>query len=151
MFDLYSEAGKVVRKALNKETNIRTAIYASNFKNKKQLLRLCCETLRFRTCLDRILEVKELHDLLKNGHFDRYLLYVLLYDHIFGQGLRKAKKAYSDAILKRSVYIDQQVSSIHFSTSLFISWVSSIFILRAQLLIFHLQLACTILQFIKIT
>uniref|UniRef100_A0A8R1XN22 SAM_MT_RSMB_NOP domain-containing protein n=1 Tax=Onchocerca volvulus TaxID=6282 RepID=A0A8R1XN22_ONCVO len=112
MLDLYSEAGKVVRKTLNKETNIRTAVYASNFKNKKQLLRLCCESLRFRTCLDRILEVKELHDLLKNIHFDRYLLYVLLYDYIFGQGLSKAKKAHSDAILKRAAYIDQQLGNM---------------------------------------
>ncbi|VDN95160.1 unnamed protein product [Brugia pahangi] len=112
MFDLYSEAGKVIQKALNKEKNIRTAIYASNFKNKKQLLRLCCETLRFRNCLDRILEAKELHDLITELHFDRYLLYVLLYDHIFGQGLSKAKKVYSSAILKRATYIDQQLEAM---------------------------------------
>ncbi|CAG9532576.1 unnamed protein product [Cercopithifilaria johnstoni] len=112
MFDLYSEAGKVVQKALDKEKNVRNAVYASNFKNKKQLLRLCSETLRFRRCLDRLLEVKELHDLLTELHFDRYLLYVLLYDHIFGQGLSKAKKAYSNAILKRAAYIDQQLETM---------------------------------------
>ncbi|EFO17139.1 hypothetical protein LOAG_11363 [Loa loa] len=112
MFDLYSEAGKVIQKALNKEKNVRTAVYASNFKNKKQLLRLCCETLRFRNCLERILEGKEFHDLLTKLHFDRYLLYVLLYDHIFGQGLNKAKKAYSNAILKRAAYIDEQLETM---------------------------------------
>ncbi|VDK85041.1 unnamed protein product [Litomosoides sigmodontis] len=112
MFDLYSEASKVVKKALNKEKNVRTAVYASNFKNKKQLLRLCCETLRFRSCLDKILEAKELHDLLTEVHFDRCLLYVLLYDHIFGQGLSKARKIYSNVILKRAIYIDQQLETM---------------------------------------
>lgn len=72
-------------------------------------MRLCCETLRFRSCLDRILEAKELHDLLTELHFDRYVLYVLLYDHIFGRGLKKARKAYSNAILKRAAYISEQV------------------------------------------
>ncbi|KAL3995523.1 NOL1/NOP2/sun family protein [Acanthocheilonema viteae] len=112
MFDLYTEAGKVVQKALNKEKNVRTAVYTSKFKNKKQLLRLCCQTLHFRSCLDRILEVTELHDLLKELHFNRYLLYVLLYDHIFGQGLGKTRKAYSNAILKRAAYIDQQLETV---------------------------------------
>uniref|UniRef100_A0A0R3RZN9 SAM_MT_RSMB_NOP domain-containing protein n=1 Tax=Elaeophora elaphi TaxID=1147741 RepID=A0A0R3RZN9_9BILA len=112
MFDLYSEAGKVLQKALNKEKNVRTAVYASNFKNKKQLLLLCCETLRFRDCLDKILEIKELHDLMTKPPFDRYLLYVLLYDHIFGKGLSKARKIYSDAILKRTAYINQQLETM---------------------------------------
>uniref|UniRef100_A0A915PMH0 SAM-dependent MTase RsmB/NOP-type domain-containing protein n=1 Tax=Setaria digitata TaxID=48799 RepID=A0A915PMH0_9BILA len=112
MPDLYSEAGKVVQKALNKQSSIRNAVYTSNFRNKKQLLRLCCETLRLRNYLDRIMEIKELDNLLKKFHFDRYLLYVLLYEYIFGQGLHKAKKTYSNAILKRSAYIDQQLETM---------------------------------------
>lgn len=56
------------------------------------------------------MEIKEVQDLLKMDQFDCCLLYVLLYDYAFGQGLQKARKIYAAPLLQRAAYIDQQVA-----------------------------------------
>ncbi|VDN06827.1 unnamed protein product [Thelazia callipaeda] len=115
MSDLYSESAKVLEQTMNKQKNIRNAVYASEFQlgedstmNKKQLLRLCCNTLRNRHYLNQLMEVKEVHELLKKPYINQYLLYVLLYDYVFGYGLNNARKLYSDAILERAEYINKR-------------------------------------------
>ncbi|VDK29249.1 unnamed protein product [Gongylonema pulchrum] len=53
-----------------------------------------------------------MQDLLKKPNFDYSLLCVLLYEYVFGHGLRSVNKLYSAPILQRAAYIDQQLETV---------------------------------------
>ncbi|KHN87047.1 Putative methyltransferase NSUN5 [Toxocara canis] len=109
MDSLYYESAAVVKRVLNKEKSIRSLVYASSYKNKKQLLRLCCETIRHRNFFDGLLECKHIRALLKNDALNDYcLLYVLLYEFLFGKGLHSVGKRLASPVLALTKVIHQQ-------------------------------------------
>uniref|UniRef100_A0A915BVF8 SAM-dependent MTase RsmB/NOP-type domain-containing protein n=1 Tax=Parascaris univalens TaxID=6257 RepID=A0A915BVF8_PARUN len=110
---LYYESAAVVKRALNKEKSVRSSVYSSNYKNKKRLLRLCCETIRYRVFLDELLECAQIRALLKNEVISDFcLLYVLLYEFLFGRGLRNIDKRLSSPILSAAKIIRRQADRL---------------------------------------
>uniref|UniRef100_F1L617 Methyltransferase n=1 Tax=Ascaris suum TaxID=6253 RepID=F1L617_ASCSU len=110
---LYYESAAVVKQALNREKSVRSSVYSSSYKNKKRLLRLCCETIRYRAFLDGLLECAQIRALLKNEVIsDFYLLYVLLYEFLFGRGLRNIDKRLSSPILSAAMIIRKQAEKL---------------------------------------
>uniref|UniRef100_A0A0N5AJJ3 SAM_MT_RSMB_NOP domain-containing protein n=1 Tax=Syphacia muris TaxID=451379 RepID=A0A0N5AJJ3_9BILA len=88
--NLYYECAEIIRQVLNHERNVRSAIYASKFTNKKQLTRMCCDTLKHRKYFDLMLSSDALAELLKVPEYKPYcIIYVLLYEFLFGNKLRK--------------------------------------------------------------
>ncbi|VDK44560.1 unnamed protein product [Anisakis simplex] len=81
--------------------------------NKKQLLRLCCETIRCKNFLDGLLECQQIRDLLTNKSLgDFSLLYVLLYEFVLGKGIRNISKRLSAPILAISKLIHEQAEHL---------------------------------------
>ncbi|CAO4366328.1 unnamed protein product [Caenorhabditis nigoni] len=72
--------------------------------NKKALLRLSCESLKFRPVFDEILQDKELRKMKNdpniNGSVD--LLYVLMYETLVGSGLNRCSQELKSVISRRS-------------------------------------------------
>ncbi|VDD94424.1 unnamed protein product [Enterobius vermicularis] len=111
MDDLYYSSAEIVRQALNKERSVRSAVYESSFKNKKQLLRICCETLKNRVYFDRLLAHNALKPLLKHPTYEHFsIVYVLLYEYLFGNGLRRCSKKLSGPITALKEVISQQAA-----------------------------------------
>ncbi|MFH4981962.1 hypothetical protein AB6A40_008671 [Gnathostoma spinigerum] len=112
-FFTQSELDKIFTEAkLTKELNIidRRLI------NKKQLLRLSCETLKHRKLLDELLKDRGLRSLCTEfGCERRSLLNVLLYEFIYGNGLRKASRELSFSIFENEELIRTQFESLQSS------------------------------------
>ncbi|KAF1766682.1 hypothetical protein GCK72_006640 [Caenorhabditis remanei] len=72
--------------------------------NKKALLRLSCESLKFRPVFDEILQDKELKKMKNDpnigGSVD--LLYVLMYETLVGSGLNRCSQELKSVISRRS-------------------------------------------------
>ncbi|XP_034552000.1 probable 28S rRNA (cytosine-C(5))-methyltransferase [Notolabrus celidotus] len=82
---LYMKAAEILEKAENKQGALKTLVYDSKFPNIKQLFALVCETQRFSSILEEIIETTKL---LKQTKLRIYLAKVLVYDLIIGQGLK---------------------------------------------------------------
>ena len=78
------------KKYLDKDPNLFLVCFIFNFQNKPKLMKLCCETLKYKDYLDRFLEDGDIGRILRadgiNGN--RELAMVLLYEMIFGKGLK---------------------------------------------------------------
>lgn len=109
MDSLYYASAEVIRQAFTKEKCVRGAVYGNPFKNKKQLLRISCETLKNRAYFDRILAHPALRHLLKEPAYKHFsIIHVLLYEYLFGNGLRKCSKKLSAPIFAVKDIISQQ-------------------------------------------
>ncbi|KAK6042261.1 methyltransferase domain protein [Cooperia oncophora] len=79
-------------------------MYRQWLQNKKTLLRLSCETLRFRPLFDDILSDPELVQITSDPEIngDINLVYVLLYEFLAGAGLGRASPRLRGAIYKHT-------------------------------------------------
>uniref|UniRef100_A0A1I7XD54 SAM_MT_RSMB_NOP domain-containing protein n=1 Tax=Heterorhabditis bacteriophora TaxID=37862 RepID=A0A1I7XD54_HETBA len=75
-------------------------------KNKKTLLRLTCETIRFRSVFDDLLKDNDLKRILYELNGEASLAYVLLYEFLVGSGLNR--------VMKLILLIHLQVCFIYF-------------------------------------
>lgn len=82
---LYMKAAEILEKAENKQGALKTLVYDSKFSNIKQLFALVCETQKFSSVLEEIIEATKL---LKQTKLRIYLAKVLVYDLLMGQGLK---------------------------------------------------------------
>ncbi|XP_074536756.1 28S rRNA (cytosine-C(5))-methyltransferase [Halichoeres trimaculatus] len=82
---LYMKAAEILEKAENKQGALKTLVYDSKFSNIKQLFALVCETQKFSSILEEIIETTKL---LKQTKLRIYLAKVLVYDLLLGQGLK---------------------------------------------------------------
>uniref|UniRef100_A0A914DWM8 SAM-dependent MTase RsmB/NOP-type domain-containing protein n=1 Tax=Acrobeloides nanus TaxID=290746 RepID=A0A914DWM8_9BILA len=114
MNKLYFETADILERALSKERNLRTLVYNSHFKNKKLLLRLCCETLKYRPYLEKVLNATGVRKILNlagiNGN--RSLALVLLYEFLLGRSFAKVGDPLKSIILSVEKEIRLQESHL---------------------------------------
>ncbi|XP_059189362.1 probable 28S rRNA (cytosine-C(5))-methyltransferase [Centropristis striata] len=82
---LYMKAAEILEKAEMKQGALKTLVYDSKFANIKQLFALVCETQKFSSILEEIIESTKL---LKQTKLRIHLAKVLVYDLLMGQGLK---------------------------------------------------------------
>ncbi|XP_030843202.1 probable 28S rRNA (cytosine-C(5))-methyltransferase [Strongylocentrotus purpuratus] len=98
--DIYDEASAVISKAQIKEKSIKSLVYESNSKNIRQLYALVCESLKYATIIEEIIDSTAF--LQKVPWMDRNLALVLLYDFLFGKKLAGACSGkYRKAVVKQ--------------------------------------------------
>ncbi|CAD5211624.1 unnamed protein product [Bursaphelenchus okinawaensis] len=113
MDNLYSSVAKVLELTLSKKSSLRTAVYNHAFKNKKQLLRLSCETLKYKAYLNKILDCQNvMRHLIKCQRLSeqRELCLILVYELVFGKGISIGDKQIKRAILgaKKDILTEHQ-------------------------------------------
>ncbi|KHJ79079.1 hypothetical protein OESDEN_21283 [Oesophagostomum dentatum] len=91
----------------------KVKMYRKWLQNKKSLLRLCCETLRFRPLFYEILEDQELSQIYEDPEVkgDVNLVYILLYEFLAGAGLGRASPRLRGVIYRHTKAIHDRVSS----------------------------------------
>lgn len=82
---LYLKAAEILEKAEMKQAALKTLVYDSKFVNIKQLFALVCETQKFSSVLQEIIESTKL---LKQTKLRMHMAMVLVYDLVIGQGLK---------------------------------------------------------------
>lgn len=82
---LYLKAAEILEKAESKQGALKTLVYDSKFSNIKQLFALVCETQKFSSVLEEIIESTKL---LKQTKLRMPLAKVLVYDLLLGQGVK---------------------------------------------------------------
>lgn len=82
---LYMKAAEILEKAERKQGALKTLVYDSKFANIKQLFALVCETQKFSSILEEIIESTKL---VKQTKLKMPLAKVLVYDLLMGQGLK---------------------------------------------------------------
>ncbi|KAL7074665.1 hypothetical protein ACQ4LE_005971 [Meloidogyne hapla] len=83
----FKEAAIILNKALNKEGSVRRFIYSSKLKNKRKLLKLCCEVAKHRPLLLKLYKQRSVSNYLSKNWptitHDEALF--LLYEFTFGR------------------------------------------------------------------
>lgn len=82
---LYLKAAEILEKAERKQGALKTLVYDSQFQNIKQLFALVCETQKYSSVLQEIIESTKL---LKLTKWKMPLAKVLVHDLLMGQGLK---------------------------------------------------------------
>ncbi|XP_034392173.1 probable 28S rRNA (cytosine-C(5))-methyltransferase [Cyclopterus lumpus] len=82
---LYVKAAEILEKSELKQAALKTLVYDSKFSNIKQLFALVCETEKFSSVLEEIIESTKL---LKQTKLRLPLAKVLVYDLLIGRGLK---------------------------------------------------------------
>uniref|UniRef100_A0A1I7SW77 SAM_MT_RSMB_NOP domain-containing protein n=1 Tax=Bursaphelenchus xylophilus TaxID=6326 RepID=A0A1I7SW77_BURXY len=113
MDNLYASVAKVLELTVSKKSSLRTAVYNHKFKNKKQLLRLSCETLKYRAYLTKILECQDvMRHIIKCDKLNnqKELCLILLYELVFGKGVSLGDKQIKRAVLgaKKDILTEHQ-------------------------------------------
>ncbi|GMS84575.1 hypothetical protein PENTCL1PPCAC_6750, partial [Pristionchus entomophagus] len=88
--DAHSETSKIVNRVLRKESSVRTCVYQSSYANKKVLLRLSAETLKYHQVFENLLACEECRPLkdesLMEG--DMGYIFVCMYELLVGRGTK---------------------------------------------------------------
>ncbi|GMR36895.1 hypothetical protein PMAYCL1PPCAC_07090, partial [Pristionchus mayeri] len=88
--DVHSEVSSIVNRVLKKEKGVRSLVYESSFTNKRLLLRLAAETLKYHQVFENILAGKECRPLrderIMEG--DMGYIYVCMYELLVGRGTK---------------------------------------------------------------
>ncbi|KAL6473292.1 hypothetical protein MHYP_G00194800 [Metynnis hypsauchen] len=82
---LYLKAAEVLDKVEQKKGAVKTLVYDSKFENIKQLFALVCETQKYSSVIQEIIESTRL---LKETKLRLSLAKVLVYDLLFGRGVK---------------------------------------------------------------
>ncbi|KAL0994496.1 hypothetical protein UPYG_G00123020 [Umbra pygmaea] len=82
---LYAKAAEILERVEAKQGAIKTLVFDSKFKNIKQLFALVCETQKYSTILEEIIESTKL---IKKTKIKMNLAKVLVYDFVIGKGLK---------------------------------------------------------------
>ncbi|KAI2659689.1 putative 28S rRNA (cytosine-C(5))-methyltransferase [Labeo rohita] len=82
---LYMKAAEILEKVEQKKGAVKTLVYDSKFQNIKQLFALVCETQKYSSVLQEIIESTKL---LKETKLRIHLAKVLVYDLLIGHGVK---------------------------------------------------------------
>ncbi|KAK7093285.1 28S rRNA (cytosine-C(5))-methyltransferase-like [Littorina saxatilis] len=88
--DLYTEAAAVLEKFENKQGSVKSLVFATNYRNVRQLYALVCESLKYQPVLLRIFKDSESLQKEETLKGQPHLATVLLYEHLMGKGLGRA-------------------------------------------------------------
>jgi putative methyltransferase len=86
---VYYETANIIAGVLAKKISIRKGVYDSHVTQKGKLMKLCCETLKYRSYLEKFIEERRVSTMLKTDGIkgNRELALVILYEMLFGKGL----------------------------------------------------------------
>eukprot|EP00500_Bicosoecida_sp_ms1_P011899 CAMPEP_0203832884 /NCGR_PEP_ID=MMETSP0115-20131106/71834_1 /ASSEMBLY_ACC=CAM_ASM_000227 /TAXON_ID=33651 /ORGANISM="Bicosoecid sp, Strain ms1" /LENGTH=102 /DNA_ID=CAMNT_0050741953 /DNA_START=51 /DNA_END=356 /DNA_ORIENTATION=- len=84
----YVEAGRALSQVLSRTAGLKTATLGDGVKGKRTTYALVCETLKYLHVIRDI--CKAVPSLVKNKTVGKRpaMLYVMLYDHLFGKGIK---------------------------------------------------------------
>lgn len=97
---LYQTAADILEKLQRKEGAVKTLVYDSGFKNVRQLYALLCETLRYSSVIEGVINSSEL--LRGPKKLPMNLAKVLVYDLLFGKGLQCGGRWKSTILAQRA-------------------------------------------------
>lgn len=108
---LYKEASRIIKLVDEKHTSLKSLIYSSNYKNKRQLYALVCETKKCNKVLEDLLDATEIqkHEKLLS---DRSLTKALLYDFLFGKGLNGIDHQLQKAVMHHSYVLKEELKRL---------------------------------------
>ncbi|XP_078699500.1 28S rRNA (cytosine-C(5))-methyltransferase-like [Branchiostoma floridae x Branchiostoma belcheri] len=87
---LYTEVAAILQKLENKKGTVKSLVYNSQHKNKRQLYALLCETLKYGSIIDDIITSTQL--LKREKFLKKHMAQVLVYEQLFGKGLQVGGK-----------------------------------------------------------
>ena len=107
---LLYKAGEIVLKRLqNHRKSLKNLVFASNYKNPKQLYALVCETLKYQDVLEEIISNTKFQ---KHGKgMSKQMITLLLYDFLFGKGIQCSGK-FKEVILSRKSMLHSSLARI---------------------------------------
>jgi len=83
---LYKTAEKILHQVASCKGSVKNLVFAAKYGNHKQLFALVCETLKYSDVLEEIIQQPMISKYARGISYD--LLKLLIYDHLFGKGLR---------------------------------------------------------------
>lgn len=86
MSELYKEAAQLLEKLEKRQGGLKSLAYADNVAHKRSSFALVCETLRYKPLLRQLLAAVPQFKFQKKLQSSTALLYVSLYDLLFGRG-----------------------------------------------------------------
>ena len=99
---IYNTAASILQKIHESKSNLKSMVYSCKEKDKKRLLKLVCETLKYKTSLQIVLSNAKV----KTG-LDSWLELVLAWDLLFGKG-----KVQNKILLKNKVRLVSEVARL---------------------------------------
>ena len=87
---LYKSGEIILKQVLHQKGSIKNLVFASKYKNPKQLYALVCETLKYLDVLEEIL--KQTKILNGSKGLSKELIILTLYDFLFGKGVQCSGK-----------------------------------------------------------
>lgn len=105
---LYLKAAEILEKAEQKKGAVKTLVYESKFQNIKQLFALVCETQKYSSVLQEIINSTKL---LKETKLRIHLAKVLVYDLLIGHGV-KCGGAWKTMMLKHRSRLNAALARI---------------------------------------
>ncbi|KAL8571960.1 hypothetical protein ACOMHN_026172 [Nucella lapillus] len=109
--DLYKAAATVLEKFENKQGSVKGLVFASEFKNVRQLYALVCESLKYQHVLTDIFHSSTALLAEKGLQGQGHLATVLLYEHLVGKGLGRAG-AIRNCIMKHKSVIQKKCGEL---------------------------------------
>ncbi|KAG1970301.1 probable 28S rRNA (cytosine-C(5))-methyltransferase [Pimephales promelas] len=105
---LYMKAAEILEKVEQKKGAVKTLVYDSKFQNIKQLFALVCETQKYSSVLQEIINSTKL---LKETKLRIHLAKVLVYDLLIGRGV-KCGGAWKSMMLKHRSRLQSALARI---------------------------------------
>ncbi|KAL2919675.1 hypothetical protein HK105_200589 [Polyrhizophydium stewartii] len=106
----YQKAGRILDKLSQRQGTIKGLVMKEDAKDKKLLYALICETLKYREVIDTIIDAADVNRAEKKK-LPRTLLQVLVYDLLFGKGLRNAGP-YKEVMLRHRSRLNAELAKI---------------------------------------
>lgn len=98
---LYKSGEVILKKVLQHKGSLKNLVFASKYQNPRQLYALLCETLKYYDVLNEILEQTSFIRYCKG--LDKHLVILLMYDFLFGKGIRCSGKLKNCVVSKKSL------------------------------------------------
>ncbi|MBN3293924.1 NSUN5 methyltransferase, partial [Polypterus senegalus] len=105
---VYAKAADILERLERNEAAVKTLVYNSGFRNIKQLYALVCNTLKYSDVLEEVISGTSL---VKEKKVKVNIVKVLVYDHLFGRGL-KCGGGWKNLIMKHHVRLQASLAKL---------------------------------------
>jgi putative methyltransferase len=109
MGNFYDVSGCILGKLFQKQGTIKSLVMNEKNSDKKHLFAVLCETLKYRTIIDIIIEKSQVQKQCKK--ISKPVLTILIYDLLFGKGIRNAGN-YKQLIMKHKARLNAELVKI---------------------------------------
>jgi putative methyltransferase len=109
MVNFYDVAAKILDKVLKKQGTIKSLVMSEKGTDKKLLYALVCESLKYRQVIEEIMDTTQIAK--QEKKMPRILLMVLIYDLLFGKGIRQGGE-YKKQIMRHKSRLHSELVKI---------------------------------------